>query len=68
MPVQPARTEGHALEPLAVCARDHKLRDLPFGQRNLDVHYDGFVFSQFCKDKNELKNANCTQTEILIYT
>lgn len=45
-PVGPANTGGRDLQSFAVFVRDHKFRELARENRNLEVYYDGFSFSQ----------------------
>jgi hypothetical protein len=54
-PRQPAYTANAPLKSLEVRVRDHKLRDIPLEDRNLEAHYGQFVISQSRKGKAEAK-------------
>jgi hypothetical protein len=45
-PRLPRSTGGRALEGIRIFIRDHKKRDLPVGDRTLELRYAGFGFSQ----------------------
>lgn len=55
-PVTPAMP-GLALNSVAVFVRDHKHRDLPRGDRSLELDYEGFVFSQQRKGEAEARRT-----------
>jgi hypothetical protein len=46
LPIEPKHTAGYSLQGLRIFVRDHKSRDVPIGDRTLEAHYGGFVFSQ----------------------
>ena len=45
------------LQSLAVFVRDHKDRELPVSERSLEIHYEGFVFSQTRKGIQKSREA-----------
>ena len=45
-PLKPEYTAGLRLQSLRVHVCDHKLRELPIGDRTLEAYYGHFVFSQ----------------------
>jgi len=45
-PQAPAETLGRDLQGLYVFVRDHRMRDVPKGDRSLEAHYGTFSFSQ----------------------
>jgi hypothetical protein len=45
-PAIPSYTAGRALESLQIHVRDHRMRELPRGDRSLEAHYGSFVFAQ----------------------
>ena len=45
-PLQPSLTAGFDLQALRIHIRDHRMRELPAGNRTLEAHYGGFVVSQ----------------------
>lgn len=55
LPFQPAFTAGHELRSLRIHVRDHKMRELPIGERSLEVHYTQFVISQSRKGAEEAR-------------
>src|SRR5262245_29034032 len=54
-PFEPTVTDGHELRTLRIYIRDHKMRDLPIGERSLEVHYGRFVISQSRKGVEEAR-------------
>ena len=54
-PLVPAHTMGLGLKGLRVHVRDHKLREVPIGDRTLEAHYGGFVLSQSWKGAEEAR-------------
>ena len=54
-PVMPTDTGGREPESFAVFVCDHKLRELAREDRNLEVYYDGFTFSQSRKGVQEAR-------------
>lgn len=54
-PVAPKHTEGFELQSISVFVRDHKHRDVPIGERSLEAHYGGFVFSQSRRSEDEAR-------------
>ena len=54
-PFEPAFTAGHELRSLRIYVRDHKMRELPIGERSLEVHYGQFVISQSRKSAEEAR-------------
>jgi hypothetical protein len=46
LPIEPKHTAGFGLQGLRIFVRDHRLREVPMGDRTLEAHYGGFVFSQ----------------------
>jgi len=53
-PLTPKMTEL-TMNSIAVFVRDHKQRDLSLDERSLELHYDGFVFSQTRKGAAEAR-------------
>jgi len=45
-PLRPSETAGYVLDALRIHVMDHRMRELPRGQRTLEAHYVGFVFTQ----------------------
>ena len=45
-PVQPAYTAGRSLQSISIHVRDHRMRELPIGDRSFEAHYGAFVVSQ----------------------
>lgn len=45
-PRLPAVTEGFDLRSIQVFVKDHEMRDVPIGERVVEVHYDDFVLAQ----------------------
>lgn len=56
-PRLPRSTGGRALEGLRIFVRDHKKRELPIGDRTLELRYAGFGFSQQHKGVAEARKA-----------
>lgn len=54
-PLNPCLTEGFTLQSIAIYVRDYKHRELPVGERSLEAHYDGFVFTQRSCGKDEAR-------------
>jgi hypothetical protein len=54
-PFQPAFTAGFELRSLRIHVRDHKMRELPIGERSLEVHYGPLVISQSGKGAEEAR-------------
>jgi hypothetical protein len=54
-PFEPTFTAGHELQSLRIYIRDHKMRELPIGERSLEVHYGRFVISQSRKGVEEAR-------------
>lgn len=60
VPVHPTDTAGSSLRSLRVFVRDHKRREVPFGDRTLEAAYDQFVFSQARKGIEEARRPAVT--------
>ena len=54
-PFQPTFTASHELRSLRIYVRDHKMRELPIGERSLEVHFGRFVISQSRKGVEEAR-------------
>lgn len=54
-PLKPAFTGGRELQSLRIYVRDHKMRELPIGERTLEAHYGTFVISQAHKGVSEAR-------------
>ena len=54
-PLRPVRTAGLRLQALRVHVLDHKRRELAIGDRTLEAHYGGFVFTQAHKPGGEAR-------------
>jgi hypothetical protein len=54
-PVKPTFTADRELRSLRIFVRDHKMRELPIGDRSLEVHYERFVVSQSRKGAEEAR-------------
>jgi hypothetical protein len=46
IPVEPAHTAGHSLQSISIHVRDHRMRELPIGDRSFEAHFGAFVVSQ----------------------
>ena len=54
-PLKPEYTAGLPLQSLRVRVCDHKLRELPIGDRTLEAHFGDFVMSQARKGEAEAR-------------
>ena len=45
-PRLPTYTAGYSLNSLRIWSRDHRMRDVPIGERVVEAHYGAFVVSQ----------------------
>ena len=45
-PLEPRHLKGFRLQSIRIHVRDHRLRELPVGERTLEAHYGAFVLSQ----------------------
>ena len=54
-PQRPAYTGDAVLESLQIFVRDHKMRELPKGERSLEAHYGAFVFTQTRRTEDEAR-------------
>src|SRR5262245_8973280 len=55
VPFEPTFTAGLEHAGLRIFIRDHKMRDVPVGDRSLEAHYGRFVFSQSRKGADEAR-------------
>ena len=54
-PFEPTFTAGLERAGLRIFIRDHKMRDVPVGERSLEAHYGRFVLSQSRKGVDEAR-------------
>jgi hypothetical protein len=54
-PLEPVHTAGLRLQSIRIYARDHKMRELPVGDRTLEAHYGSFSLSQARKGASEAR-------------
>lgn len=54
-PLEPRYTAGLRLQSIRIHVRDHKLRELPVGDRTLEAHYGAFVLTEARKGAIEAR-------------